>query len=216
MAIRCEKPTGRRFIDMTGEAWGRLTIIKFWGRDPKYPNKTLWQCECDCGRRLVVRTHNIRNGHTVSCGCFMRESCGNNFRTHGKSGFREHRIWTQMLNRCLNVANPAYDSYGGRGIYVVRRWLKFENFFADMGVCPQRRSLDRLDNDGPYCKRNCAWRTQKQQNRNKRNNHLVTYGGRTQTVAGWAEELGFEYGTLLNRLKAWQDADRAFRTPLMR
>jgi hypothetical protein len=73
-----------------------------------------------------------------------------------------------MRQRCLNVKNPNYKNYGGRGITIDPRWGMFENFLEDMGVRPDGKTLDRKDNDGPYAKWNCKWSTPTEQNNNRR------------------------------------------------
>jgi hypothetical protein len=73
-----------------------------------------------------------------------------------------------MLSRCTNPKIKGWKNYGGRGIKVCDEWLKFENFYADMGDPPKRLSLDRINNDGGYEKSNCWWADWRQQNHNKR------------------------------------------------
>jgi hypothetical protein len=73
-----------------------------------------------------------------------------------------------MLQRCLNPSNPAYRHYGGRGITVCDRWLKFVNFLADMGTRPAGLTLERIDNDGDYTPEHCCWITQAEQLANRR------------------------------------------------
>ncbi|MCR4286169.1 MAG: hypothetical protein NUW00_04715 [Candidatus Kaiserbacteria bacterium] len=77
--------------------------------------------------------------------------------------------WHSLKQRCKNKKNPGYKNYGGRGITYTRRWEDFVNFLVDMGIKPDKTlSIDRIDNDGPYCKKNCRWATAKQQQNNKR------------------------------------------------
>lgn len=86
---------------------------------------------------------------------------------HGMSGTKTHEAWRGMTKRCRDKNNLYYHRYGGRGIKVCKSWLKFENFYRDMGVAPKDKSLDRIDNNKGYSKSNCRWATIKEQNRNQ-------------------------------------------------
>ena len=76
--------------------------------------------------------------------------------------------WRAMIYRCKSPNCECFKSYGGRGIVVCDRWLKFKNFLADMGDRPEGLSLDRIDNNGNYEPGNCRWTTGLVQARNKR------------------------------------------------
>jgi hypothetical protein len=87
-----------------------------------------------------------------------------------------------MRQRCSKPTRRDWPRYGGRGITVCDRWRLFENFLADMGVCPVGLSLDRIDNDGNYEPGNCRWATLEQQMSNRRPNGGELHGGAKLTV----------------------------------
>ena len=72
-----------------------------------------------------------------------------------------------MLDRCTKPHHPRYARYGGRGIRVCERWQVFDNFYADVGDCPDPAlSFDRVCNDGHYTPGNWRWATREEQSRN--------------------------------------------------
>jgi len=160
--------------------------------------------QCRCGtRRLVKDTYHVVYGISRSCGCLQREKLLKRNTTHGMRSHPFYELWKGMLARCQNTKHEHYAQYGGRGIYVCARWKGrngFANFVADMSPRPPGTLLERRNNDGPYSPTNCEWATRQHQNRNKRNNVLFTYDGRTQCLSAWAEEIGINYGTLWYRL----------------
>ena len=81
----------------------------------------------------------------------------------------EYRTWQNIKTRCLNPKNRCYKWYGAKGIKLAKRWLKFENFLADMGRKPPGYTLDRKNPNGNYTKRNCRWATWTTQQRNRTN-----------------------------------------------
>lgn len=132
---------------------------------------------------------------------------------HGMTETKIYQVWKKMRHRCLSQGDKDFPFYGGRGITVCERWNSFKNFLADMGYPPVGATIERLDNDGPYSRENCKWSNRVEQNRNRRNNHLVTFDGRTMCIAAWADEIEIKPNTLLSRLRHGWTISRALGTP---
>lgn len=72
--LQKERPDGytaNNFIDLTGEHFGRLTVISREGKNKR--GNALWRCKCDCGNETIVLGARLRNGKTKSCGCLKEE-----------------------------------------------------------------------------------------------------------------------------------------------
>lgn len=123
--------------------------------------KWIYRCTCDCGKKLNILRKDLVSKKTTQC-----LSCS--LTSHGMSKTNEFRIWQGMKERCANERHLLYKYYGSRGIKVCERWLKFENFYEDMGKRPEKQSIDRINNDGNYELSNCRWATASQQNSNRR------------------------------------------------
>lgn len=115
---------------------------------------------------------------------------------HGMSHTKIHYVWTAMRMRCESPTNKDYANYGGRGIRVCERWHDFSAFLTDMGMPPPKGQLDRINQNGNYEPANCRWVTSKVNNRNRRDNNLLTFNGVTRCVKEWSEVLGIPYTTL--------------------
>lgn len=122
----------------------------------------------------------------------------------------EHRlknIFNSIKRRCQIKSEPAYKNYGGRGIKCL--WKSFKQFNKDMSESYKSHvkefgkintTIDRIDNNGNYCKENCRWATMKEQARNRRNNSLVKYMNRIEPLAYWSEKFGIPQNVLWCRL----------------
>lgn len=157
-----------RFIDRTGERFGRLLVV----RRAECAGRVRWECLCDCGATAIVLAESLQSGRTVSCGCFMMErhkASDNKNSTHRLSNTPTWVSWSSMKMRCTWPKFRGFHRYGGRGIQVCDRWANsFENFLADMGERPPGTTLDRFpNNDGNYEPGNCRWATHKEQSLNR-------------------------------------------------
>ena len=127
----------------------------------------------------------------------------------------EYMSWGNMKNRCYNKRDPKWRLYGARGISVCDRWMKFENFLADMGRRPgPGYSLDRINNDGNYEPGNCRWTTRQQQARNRRTTRRVVVNGEPVSLAEAAEDSKVTYATFKARLDRGWTPERSILEPL--
>jgi len=112
--------TTRECVDLTGQRFGKLTVIEKANR--KISSDTLWKCVCDCGGESEVSGGNLKRGHTKSCGCIHRDRChydltGQKFgklTVIGKSDkkkYDNHTLW-----KCVCECGNEYDTEGA--------WLK--------------------------------------------------------------------------------------------
>jgi hypothetical protein len=198
--------------DLTNQSFDRLTVLAFAGY--AFPRRPYWTCQCTCGAIKDILAGNLMKGLIRSCTCLRRETTRQHRTTHGKAHTPEYRVWHHILGRCENPADAGYSLYGGRGITVCEQWHDFATFYQDMGPRPSpQHSIERRDNDGPYSPENTYWATATEQNRNKRNNHLLTLFGVTKCLGEWATITRLGRTTILYRRKnKWSD-ERALTTP---
>lgn len=199
-----------KYQDLIGQRYGRLLVTEFAGRSNS--GKVMWKCKCDCGNTTIVRACCLKSGNSTSCGCLQKERIRSASTTHGGYGSRLHKIWEGIKSRCGCSSDHSYKRYGGRGITVCDEWLHSFEAFRDWALANGYRddlTIDRIDNDGPYCPENCHWATMKQQNNNQSRNRVITHNGESRTLAQWAELTGINPETLRNRLNKGWSTDRA-------
>jgi hypothetical protein len=203
--------------DLTGLMFGELTVVRLAKRRPEHGGQYAWACKCSCGKKTVVTSRELRTGHTKSCGCLRAKTLRETATTHGQTNTPLHRVWSEMIQRCRNPNNSRYHRYGARGIKVCRRWREFENFVEDMGPRPEGMagprsvySIERRDNNGHYCKKNCYWGSLYEQGANRSNNRLITYNGVTMHLAQWARDTGISSSVLFYRLRSGKKPPELF------
>lgn len=205
-------------IDITGNRYGRLVVIKECG---KRKTNTEWLCKCDCGNFHKATTNSLNMGSVKSCGCLHSEMAvknGKKATKHGNSHSRLYRIWGNMKTRCCNPNSNCFHSYGGRGIKICDEWIDDFNNFKEWALSngyKRELSIDRIDTNGNYEPNNCRWVTMQEQQNNRRNNRLVTIDGETHTVTEWARMLNLNPNSVCKRISAYDyDPIKALNTPL--
>lgn len=197
---------------LTGQRFGRL-IVKGQERRVEKSGRYVFFCicKCDCGNIKHIRKKNLKKGKSLSCGCLAIELISKRRRTHGYGHSNIYKIWNSMRVRCTNKKSKDFKNYGGRGILICESWINsFETFLRDMGGGYKKGlSLDRINNDGNYCKGNCRWATQKQQSNNTRRNVIVTYNGVVMTASQAADKIGVKGSIITNRLNLGWTEEKA-------
>lgn len=165
-------------LDLTNQRFTRLLAVsKATPIDFGYAKHSAWNCQCDCGKELIVETQKLRSGHTRSCGCLLVDFCKTTKIKHGHAIGKnetgkttpEYSSWASAKSRCFNTDSADYPDYGGRGITMCEEWRdNFQAFFDYMGPKPPKTSLGRINNNGNYEPGNCRWETSKQQSNNHR------------------------------------------------
>lgn len=132
---------------------------------------------------------------------------------HGYSRTAEYKIWKGIKNRCNNPKSVGWKNYGGRGITMHPDLeASFLAFLAEVGPRPSPlQSMERKDNNKGYEPGNLIWATRAVQAVNRRNNHLLTVGDRTQTISQWAKETGLTQCAIRMRIKRGMGAAEAVK-----
>lgn len=207
MAAAHPIPADRRFQDLTGKRFARLTVVHYLG---KRGAAAYWLCQCDCGKTKEIAGTSLKQGASQSCGCLHKEINSEVHRTHGMNHSPEHKSWIAMRVRCGYDKSPSYERYGAAGIVVCDRWLNsFENFYADMGPKPsETHTIERVDNSRGYEPGNCIWATPSEQAKNRKTTHWITHDGKTLCIKDWAALTGISRRTIHTRLSVgWSTAD---------
>ena len=204
-----------KFVDLTGQRFGRLTVIK---RDENNGKKVMWLCRCDCGNETTVFSGYLRNGDTKSCGCLSKDKLRERRFKHGESRkTRLYNIWIHIKHRTSGKANEKRTKkwYTDKNIKMCEEWSDFRNFrdWANENGYDDSLTIDRIDGNKGYSPENCRWVDWKTQTRNKSNNINITRNGETKCLKDWCTELGLKYRSICQRIARGWDKEKALTTP---
>lgn len=189
--------------DIIGKRFGRLLVVEMVDERSKC-GEIKYLCKCDCGNEKIIVGTSMRNGSTRSCGCLISEETARRAKIHGQSNTRLYKIWSGMIERCINPNRNEYMYYGGRGINVCNEWLNdFKSFYewAMSHGYSDDLSIDRIDVNGNYCPENCRWATPKEQSDNTRKTVHITVNGVTKNATDWAKTIGVGRSTISRHVK---------------
>lgn len=155
-------------IGLAGKTFGRWTVIE---RADNVGRIVMWLCRCSCGTVKTVAGSGLKNGKTVSCGCYQKEVAASRA-THNSSDSSLYKSWHGAKSRCSLKTHSSYHNYGGRGIKFCEEWHDFSVFkeWALSNGYKKGLDLDRIDNEGHYSPDNCRYVTRGQNLRNTRRN----------------------------------------------
>ena len=197
-----------------GKKYGRLTIMSIYHKTKGNP--IYYNAICDCGKITKVQRSNLKNGHTVSCGCRQREIGFISNLTHGKSKTPLYQVYKGIKARCFNEHSQFYNYYGGRGITMCDEWRNdysvFMNWCFKNGY-KKGLQIDRIDTNGNYEPTNCRFVTCKINSRNRRNVHVVEYNGEQVFLIDLYKKSQVGRKAFYRRIQSGWSIKKAIETP---
>ncbi len=125
-----------------------------------------WNCVCECGTKVIVRTNHLTCGTTKSCGCYNSDKLVKRNFKHGLSIRKNitplYSLWLSIKTRCYNAQTDNYSYYGGKGIRVSEDWLHNPKEFicwAKHNGYKKGLEIDRINSKGNYDPSNCRFVT---------------------------------------------------------
>lgn len=188
--------TTEEFIKRASEVHDKFTYDRTIYTNSK--TKVIITCPIHGDFEQIPYDHLVGNGCNQ---CRLNKSIENDY-IENKKQMKEYSIWKGLKTRVTNPNSDDAENYYFKGIDCCERWLNsFEDFYADMGKCPEGYTIDRINNNLGYFPENCRWATTTEQSNNRGDfNILITYNGITKTLKMWTDFLGLNYNTVYNRM----------------
>ena len=179
-------------------------------------------CRClhnGCGKVKEYNVCDIKSGGTRTCGCTKSErpkKIGHKNGEYIESSHPLYKVWSSIKKRCYLERDAYYKDYGGRGIVLCDEWLNSFPAFKEECISigwSTGLQIDRINNDGNYEPGNIHFVTCSENNRNRRDNVVLTIDGITCCLKEHAERRGASYGRAWTRLRAGWDIADLFKPP---
>lgn len=157
--VEKEKKNSRQRVRIAdlNEQHQRLTVTNNEVKRGKY-GQLLIQVRCSGGTQKYVKNFDFVGRKIASCGCLKKVRVREAKMTHGLYKSKEYKIWLRLKTICLNENDPSYERYGGIGIQICPQWANsFQNFYANMGSCPEESIITRIDPSKGFFPYNCCW-----------------------------------------------------------
>jgi hypothetical protein len=154
-----------RKLNLIGQKYHKLIVLE---EAPTINGRSAWLCRCDCGVLKIIKTENLRDGSTQSCGCWNREQSSKRAENmyskcikYAPEEASARRIWQKTYQEmpyedfymfsqqnCYYCGEPP-SNYQNVATKLSSQNMKKNGNFTYNG-------LDRLDNSKPHSKENCV------------------------------------------------------------
>jgi hypothetical protein len=143
-----------KFIDLTGQRFGKLVVIERVEKD----NYGRWLCKCDCGNTTIARSERLKNGKKQSCGCLRNIPKNRDF---GESNFDalygsyKHSAKTRNIE--FNLSKEEFRKITSSNcFYCGKEPSQTKNQTGNFRGYYLYNGIDRIDSQGIYEENNCV------------------------------------------------------------
>jgi len=180
-------------IDLAGKRFGKLTVLTEAGKNKA--GQCMWNCQCDCGKPTIVNMSNLRNGHTISCGCNKGMPYGRakkigerGPRRKDLKGYRSGRLTVVSFNSVNDNGDALWNCVCDCGSEFVAGGSHIKN--GDTSSCGCLRREIHTKHNGSHLPEYAVWEGIIQRCTNPNSTFYEYYGGRGITVCDRWRDFG--------------------------